>query len=712
MIEIDSIQGDKTRSEKIQTGLTATGLIETGMAGTGMAETEMTESAKSPGEAVSPEPATPSAPVASKTLKSQLLGGTLTLLAGSGLVGVTNLVYNVVTARLLGPSGFSHATAVYTILMLMSGITLSFQVVCAKYVAKTSVPAERAAAFATLHQRSWIAGIVIGLLVFLFERPLAAYLNLPDVTLITMLAVGTAFYVPLGVRRGYIQGIHAFGPLAVNFMLEGVVRLVGAVVLIEFGMGVRGAILASVLAVVVAYFSAIPSPLASFSLSGIAISFGEGLQAIVFFSGQTVINNFDIVLVKHFFPPAEAGFYAAIALVGRLVNMCAWSVVNTMFPVSARASSNTSSEEPQGSPVLFTSLLLVFMILTVLIFGLWMVPSFLWKTLFGAHFDIGNYGALAPLLILYAITAGIYSLSSVIITYEMSRKIANTSWLQLAFSGAMALGIYILHQTLHQVIVIQLVLMIVLLFVLTVPLLRNHFTSPTPLVYNGLRMIRMLPEEEVIAEFLRSEFHHPEFDEYRHEFDSLVRHPNLNNTRENAVRQALLFLRRGPMWRELPADTQWFEVELRAEDLDRIRFFPRAQWRRVAQGSFYLTDVVERIRKQIDSSGHDEFFVKLRSLSSSVQENLINPTVLLIGVDNTGPLTILDGNHRMAAAMLGTSPTVLTRLRFICGFSPEMTRCCWYATNVNTLLRYFKNLVRYVSYDPESDIDRFQEDEV
>jgi O-antigen/teichoic acid export membrane protein len=641
-----------------------------------------------------------------KTLKSKLLGGSLTLLAGSGLVGVTNLVYNVATARLLGPTGFAHATAVYTILMLVSGITLSFQVVCAKYVAKSSSQEDRSKVFATLHQRSWLAGIAIGLLLIVVERPLTAYLNLPDPFLISLLALGTAFYVPLGVRRGYIQGIHAFGPLSVNFMLEGLVRLFGVFLLIGLGLGVRGAVLASVVAVVVSYFAALPSPgLTSFSFRGIAISFREGLQAIVFFSGQTVINNFDIVLVKHFFPPAEAGFYAAIALVGRLVNMCAWSVVNTMFPVSAGAG---NSEEREGSPVLFTSLLLVFLILSILIFGLWLVPSFLWKTLFGAHFALGNYGALAPLLILYAITAGIYSLSSVIITYEMSRKIANTSWLQLAFSGALALGIYLLHQTLHQVILIQLVLMVLLLIALMVPLLRNHMTAPTPLVYSSLRLRRLLPEAEVMAEFLRSEFHHPEFDEYRHEFDTVVRHPDLNNSRENAVRQALLFLRRGAMWRELPADTQWFEVELTAEDLTRVRFFPRAQWRRVAQGSFYLTDVVERIRLRLDST-HDEFFTKLRSLSSSVRENLINPTVLLIGVDNTGPLTILDGNHRVAAAMLGPSPSALHRLRFICGFSPEMTRCCWYATNVNTLLRYLKNLVRYFSYDPESDIDRFQE---
>ena len=34
---------------------------------------------------------------------------------------------------------------------------------------------------------------------------------------------------------------------------------------------------------------------------GVPIAFGEGLQAIVFFSGQVIINNFDIILVKHFF---------------------------------------------------------------------------------------------------------------------------------------------------------------------------------------------------------------------------------------------------------------------------------------------------------------------------------------------------------------------------------------------------------------------------
>jgi O-antigen/teichoic acid export membrane protein len=640
-------------------------------------------------------------------LRQKLLGGSLTLLAGSGLVGVTNLIYNVVTARLLGPTGFAHATAVYTLLMLASAITLSFQVVCAKYVASHPTEEEKAAIFGALHLRAWMAGIALALLLFVFNRVIMAYLNLPDQVLISLLALGTAFYIPLGVRRGYIQGVHAFGALAINFMLEGVVRLGGAFLLIRLGLGVKGAVLASVIAIIASYFAARPNPgLHSLGSQVNSISFREGLQAIVFFSGQVVINNFDIILVKHFFASDQAGIYAAVSLVGRLVNMCAWSVVNTMFPVSASA----RSSDREARPVLFLSLGMVFLILSVLILGLWAIPSFLWRILFGAHFELGNYGGLAALLILYAVTTGIYSLSSVMITYEMSRKIANTSWVQLAFSGAFILGICAFHKTLREVILVQLVLMVILLVTVALPLLQREISPlEEARTYAGLAIVRAFSEQEVIAEFLRSEFHHPEFEEYRQEFGQIVRKPDLRSHRENALRRALLFLRRGAMWRELPEDTQWFRVDLRPGDLNRIRFFPRAQWRRVAEGSFYMTDMIESLRLKSQESPDDDFFRKLDRITSSVHDSLVHPTVLLIGVDDRSPLTILDGNHRMAAAMLAQPPVELESFQFICGFSPAMTRCCWYRTNVNTLSRYLTNLLRHVFHDPESDIGRFQE---
>jgi len=642
----------------------------------------------------------------SSASKSKLLGGSLTLLAGSGLVGITNFLYNVATARMLGPAGFAHATTVYTLLMLMSAITLTFQVVCAKYVAKSEAPAEKSAVFTSLHRKAWLAGIGLALVLALFSSALNAYLNLPGTSLILLLGIGAAFYIPLGVRRGYIQGTHAFQRLAVNFTLEAAVRLGGAVVLIRGGMGVTGAVLASVAAVIVSYFAARLGPgFVKGESARARIPFLEGLQAIVFFAGQVVINNFDILLVKHFFPSDQAGVYAAVSLVGRLVNMCAWSVVNTMFPVSAAI----RSSDRDVRRVLLTSLFMVFGILSVLIGGLSTIPSFLWKIIFGAHLGQGNFGGLTMLLVLYAVATGIYSLSSVIITYEMSRKIANTSWVQLAFSGGIILGICIFHEALRQVILVQLVLVLVMLVLVALPLLRREVSTVEPAIrYPSLRIVRALDEHEVIASFLRSEFHHPEFKDYQ-EFRQVVLKPDLDNQRENALRRALLFLRRGAMWRELPENTRWFQVTISAEDLRRIRFFPRAQWHRVSQGSFYLFDIVNSLRTRWQESADDEFFRKLGRLTVSVQDVLVNPTVLLIGVDSRGPLTILDGNHRVAAAMLAQPPASLDNFEFICGLSPEMTHCCWYRTNVNTLSRYLANLLRHIFYDPESDIGRYQE---
>src|SRR5260221_13967436 len=76
----------------------------------------------------------------------------------------------------------------------------------------------------------------------------------------------------------------------------------------------------------------------------------------------------------------------------------------------------------------------------------------------------------------------------------------------------------------------------------------------------NMRYLRPMTEEAVIAEFLKSEFHHPEFNEYRDAFKDFATTPNFSSRDENTLRRALLFPRRRAMWRGLPPDTEWFEV--------------------------------------------------------------------------------------------------------------------------------------------------------
>jgi len=79
--------------------------------------------------------------------------------------------------------------------------------------------------------------------------------------------------------------------------------------------------------------------------------------------------------------------------------------------------------------------------------------------------------------------------------------------------------------------------------------------------------------------------------------------------------------------------------------------------------------------------------------------------VILIGLNAKEPLTVLDGNHRLVAAMLAPEGS-LKKLRFLCGLSPRMSECCWYRTNLKTLFRYGMNILMRTVRNPEPELVR------
>jgi hypothetical protein len=215
-----------------------------------------------------------------------------------------------------------------------------------------------------------------------------------------------------------------------------------------------------------------------------------------------------------------------------------------------------------------------------------------------------------------------------------------------------------------------------------------------------------ITEEEVISEFLKAEFYQVEYDRDRTQFESVVYEPDLSDPDENALRKALLFRRRGPMWRELPPDTQWWEVEFKPEESERVNVFPRAQWRALARGNFNAIHVAERLRALCSGPNPSPFVLKVQALCSLMQNEGPRSTLLLIGVDETHRLTLLEGNHRFVASLLLPRDAMLRRIRLVCGFSPVMERCCWYKTSFSSLARYLKNRIKYVQ-NREADVSRW-----
>ena len=642
-----------------------------------------------------------------KTPRERLLNGSAILLGAVGILTIANFGYNISVARILGPVSYGHITAVYTLLVLTSCVTLSIQILTAKMVAQRETPELQALAYIEFHRWGWAAGALVSSVVLLFRSAITEYLNIPSPLLIMLLAVGTTFYVPMGARRGFFLGTCNFRALGGNLVLEAMIRLLGSLLAMKLGLGVSGVVGANALAVVIAYLFAQPR-LSEVTAAGrnLPFDYREGIQAAVFFAGQVVINNCDIVVVKHFVAPAAAGLYAAVSMVGRVVFFSSWSIVNSMFPISA----GTQVRKERGHGVLGLTLLMVSGTCLFFLLVLRLAPSWIWSRLFGVQFNSFPAADFRHLLILYALSTAVYSLSVVLIAYEMSRKIANTGWFQLLIGAAVVGGIYIFHSSLAEVIWVQVVMMTVLVLCVSIPylapLFREGIDEAGSVVPGSVKLRRPASEDEVIAEFLKTDFHSPEFEQYHTALHGLVNAPDLEDESQNKVRRALFNVRHRSLWKQLPADTEWFEAEMEIKDLERIRVFPRAQWRRFALGDFDLTQVAQRIiDDRYRARASAAFLAKIDDLREHSKDGSLSGAVLLIGLDERGPFTILDGNHRMVTAMLNSSPD-LGRFRFYCGLSPNMAQCCWYRTNVATLTRYGRHRVWHYTHDAEKELHR------
>ena len=146
--------------------------------------------------------------------EGRVLTGGVVMLAGSVLVSLANFGYNIGVAHLLGPGDFSQAAASVTLLMLASCISLAYQLVTAKLIARSTVPGERAAIYQFFMRRAWLVGFGLSAVFLGASRWIAAYLRMPSPNLVVVFGLGMLFYIPLGVRRGGMQGAFAERPSA------------------------------------------------------------------------------------------------------------------------------------------------------------------------------------------------------------------------------------------------------------------------------------------------------------------------------------------------------------------------------------------------------------------------------------------------------------------------------------------------------------------
>ena len=408
-----------------------------------------------------------------KARTSPLLTGTALLFVSMTIVNGGNYLFNLILGRWLGPAAFADLSLLVTLMLMMTFVTITFQLTAAKFAASYTVQEDTKRLQEMrvwLARQAWMWGGLIALILVLGAPFWQEFFHTVSMWPFIILGVGIPVYLAQGVERGMLQGQVRFGRLALSYQAEMVVRLVGGLLLVLMGWGVNGAVAAMSLSFLASWLIAKTDWQFSLSTTFKQQKLSTALskidkKIIIAFSwpvivtqlSQILINNSDILIIKRYFPPTEAGQYAALALIGRIVFFATWSVTTALFPIVAQK----QQQKEDHRYLLATGLVLVGSVSAVITLIAWWQPTLIIDILFGAA-----YQKMAPLLWLYAVATGIYALANVIINYRLSADNSFGAYIGVAGGIAQVACLSIWHNSLQQVIFIQIGLMSMLLFVL------------------------------------------------------------------------------------------------------------------------------------------------------------------------------------------------------------------------------------------------------
>lgn len=387
-----------------------------------------------------------------KLIKNQLITGSSVMLVGSLIASFGNYLYHLLMGRMLGPVDYGVLASLISVFYLLSIPVAALVLVIVKYVSAFRGKKQLATVnfFYKLVNRKMLIFGSIGFLIFLiFSSLISSFLHLESNVLLIIIGLASFIGIFSSVNLATLQGFLRFGWYTIVNIISVVVKLILAIFLVYLSYRVFGAILAMLAGAVVSYL------LALFYVGKIIGTKKkregvDGREVVsyalpVFFSilAFTSLYTTDIVLARHFLSPQEAGFYAALATLGKIIFFASNPIVLVMFPMVSEKHANGK----KYINLLNLSFGLVFIVCLGISGVYFLFPKLMINILYGRQ-----YLPASSYLWLFAIFLSLYSLSSLLVNFHLSIKKVKIVILPVVAAVAQVIFISFFHQNLFQVV--------------------------------------------------------------------------------------------------------------------------------------------------------------------------------------------------------------------------------------------------------------------
>lgn len=346
--------------------------------------------------------------------------GSLVFISTS-IVNFASYALNLAISRWVGVAGYGVVASLTSTLVILSIPSAVFATIIVKQGAELNAVGDtrRLAAFSkrTL-QISASATLFTIAATVLAHDALARYLHLADPRLTLVAGAILALATLTITMRALLQARHDFHRFAYSTLLEGGLRAVLGIALVSINHEPLNAMLGWLAAEAIAATYTIVasrSPAATNDDGAVAVyldwrriaqaSAGVGASAAIL----TTLGFADMILVKHFFRPREAGLYGALSLGGRVLTFGLGFIPTIVLPkATAKAMRGESA-----LPILRAAAIVCATVASLVLLVVGLEPTVFLRALVGTA-----YADAAPYLLPYCVAATLLTFAGLAATYK------------------------------------------------------------------------------------------------------------------------------------------------------------------------------------------------------------------------------------------------------------------------------------------------------
>jgi len=341
--------------------------------------------------------------------------------SGSMIVAFLNYLYHPVLGRIMNIDDFGEVQALISLFLQLTIIVGIFSITTVNITSNIENEKERNEIISELRNVSLYITAFLFLIILIFSSQLQSFLNFKSFYPFISLAFILLLQVFTSIRTSFLQGLNKFKSVSLAGIISSGGRLLFGAALVIIGLksfgAITGIMIAQVITLAYVFYKSKNNLNLKFNSKIILNSrLKKELKYALLVLFSTICITFlytaDVLFIKHYFSPEEAGLYSGIATIGRIIFFLAGPISAVMLPSIKLKNSVKDNEK-----ILFKSLFIV-----ILIGGLASLTFYLFYDMIIGILIGNKYLVLAKLLPKLAIMLFLVSIINIIFNYYLALR--------------------------------------------------------------------------------------------------------------------------------------------------------------------------------------------------------------------------------------------------------------------------------------------------